>query len=162
VLVSAGAPPRAGRRGARGPRARARRGGRGRRRPRPAAGPPGPAGAPGASGASGAQGPPGPQGEPAAKLWAVVDSNGTLARGAPGVSSARQAAGAYTVAFGKVITQCAYVASVGYPGNASSTFLGFAQTGLSTNFDEVVVVHTFGPGGNPSLADKPFHLAVHC
>ena len=70
------------------------------------------AGAPGPKGDKGDKGDPG---EPATRLWAVMNSNGTIARQSGAVTSAQvlSGAGQYLVTFNRDVRTCAFQATVG-------------------------------------------------
>jgi hypothetical protein len=96
----------------------------------------------------------------AAILFAVVNANGTLARGHRAVSSSRLGTGAYEVVFRKDVRRCAYLATIGLSGSAGSSLPGeITVVGRSGN-DRAVFVTTHSSGG--ASADLGFHLAVHC
>jgi hypothetical protein len=93
-------------------------------------------------------------------LFAVVNANGTLARGHKAVSATRLGTGAYEVVFRKDVRSCAYLATIGLSGSAGSSLPGeITVVGRSGN-DRGVFVTTHSSGGAP--ADLGFHLAVHC
>jgi hypothetical protein len=93
-------------------------------------------------------------------LHAVVNSNGTLARGHKAVSATRLGTGAYEVVFRKDVRRCAYLATIGLSGSAGSSLPGeITVVGRSGN-DRGVFVTTHSSGG--ASADLGFHLAVHC
>jgi hypothetical protein len=134
------------------------------------AGPQGPQGETGPQGATGPQGPAGPQGpkgDPGAAatpLFAVVDGRATpptIVRGAHATSVDRGAIrGAFRVFFDRNVRSCAYVATIGLPGAATTEDPGFITTvgdALSAN---AVFVTTHDVTG--ALADRSFHLQVIC
>jgi hypothetical protein len=93
-------------------------------------------------------------------LFAVVNANGTLARGHKAVSATRLGTGAYEVVFRKDVRSCAYLATIGLSGSAGSSLPGeITVVGRSGN-DRGVFVTTHSSGG--ASADLGFHLAVHC
>lgn len=94
----------------------------------------------------------------AAWLFAVVNSDGTLARGS-GVTSASQVSpGAYAVIFDRNVNGCVYTATVGTPVN-NEVARGVADVAvLYDSYGVFVETHDFA--GN--LADRPFHLMVFC
>jgi hypothetical protein len=98
----------------------------------------------------------------ATRLWAVVNGNGTLARGhgVTSVSRGIQPAGQYDVIFDRNVRNCAYVATPGQPG----TDILFDPTFISVSSDpdsaNGVRVETKNPGGG--LTNEPFHLHVSC
>ena len=93
-------------------------------------------------------------------LYAVVDANGTLARGHKAVSATRLGTGTYEVVFRKDVRRCAYVATIGLSGSAGASLPGeITVVGRSGN-DRGVFLTTHSSGG--ASADLGFHLAVHC
>jgi hypothetical protein len=91
--------------------------------------------------------------------FAVVNSNGTLARGNGVASSTRLITGAYQVIFTRNVTACAYTATVGQPNTGSTD--GFAMTALrSGNVNGVFVDTRAALTG--ARADRSFHLLVSC
>jgi hypothetical protein len=97
-----------------------------------------------------------------ASLWAVVDSDGSLARaGCPGVTSSETSPGSgeYNVLFPRNVASCAYVANVGNAGSGLLPNSGFTSVAPSTSPDGVfVVTHDFT--GVPT--SENFHLVVTC
>jgi hypothetical protein len=92
-------------------------------------------------------------------LWAVVNSNGTLARGKSGSSSQRLATGQYEVRFtGRSVRDCAYTATLGNAGITPQ--LGFVSAVRRSEVPESVFVATWNTTSTP--ADLPFHLTVTC
>ena len=94
----------------------------------------------------------------ACTLWAVVDAGGNLIRGLGAVASSRSSAGVYEVLFNRNVTYCAYVATIGLPGqgNPPPGEISVASSPKPNG----VRVDTANSAGAP--ADRPFHLAVHC
>jgi hypothetical protein len=91
-------------------------------------------------------------------MYAVVNANGTLARGRKAVSATRLGAGAYEVVFRKDVRKSAYLATIGLSGSAGSSLPGeITVVGRSGN-DRGVFVTTHSSGG--ASADLGFHLAV--
>jgi hypothetical protein len=87
-------------------------------------------------------------------LWAVVNSNATLAHGKGVVSISRFAAvGSYVVRFNRNVSTCAYVATL------SNQFVGQTSTDDFFGSDEVLVLTSSSSG---TLADMSFHLVVNC
>jgi hypothetical protein len=136
------------------------------------AGPGGPTGPQGPQGLTGPAGPIGPAGPPGdvntgKVMFAVVDSDGTLARGfsiGGGLTSqiaSEAGPGSYQVIFGSNdITGCAF-----YGVQGSSAFLGSVSPGFVTVVGRVstnsgVFVQTFDTAG--SVAPRGFHLMVTC
>ena len=97
----------------------------------------------------------------AAKMhFAVVDYAGSLARGTPGATLSSPGAGRYNITFLSNVKNCAYLATVGDPGNG----LVFAPSGVYTGSGpntRTVYIETkdSGAGLQPGV---PFHLAVIC
>src|SRR5690554_5567361 len=92
-------------------------------------------------------------------VWAVVNSNGTLARGSEGVSAELDTTGTYNVFFPIDVDQCAFSATV---GNASS---GVPAPGLITTtplsvYKKAVYVKTYDSSAVSS--NRSFHLVVNC
>jgi hypothetical protein len=115
--------------------------------------PVGPAGPQGVQGVQGLQGLRGAPGPPAASLWAVVNSDGTLARGSGVVNVSHTAGtGIYDVQFSSTIAQCAWLATI------SQSRFGFIDTEFVS--DTTVGVGTLDPTTAPD--DRAFHLAVIC
>lgn len=91
-------------------------------------------------------------------LFAVVNKNGTLARGTARVKSKRNGVGLYGVSFPGNISKCAFLATIG----GSSTVAeqgGTVKVNLSNVSPKAVAVQT---GSNGALADRGFHLLVAC
>lgn len=92
--------------------------------------------------------------------FAVVDYSGDLVRSSPGATVNHLSVGRYDVNFTSGVGACAYLATVGDPGNAlvytpSGAYTGSGSTGKS------VYIETKNVGGG--LTDGiPFHLAVVC
>ncbi|UCD92153.1 MAG: collagen-like protein [Methanobacteriota archaeon] len=131
-----------------------------------ATGPAGPQGPQGDPGPQGPQGDPGPQGlqgppgTPATVLWAVVEDDGTLARGMNVVSTNYEGVGHTTIRFNQDVRGCAWITTVGYSG-----FTGTAPPGYATVVGEFidptgVWVSTYDTSG--TSADMSFHLTVFC
>jgi len=127
-------------------------------------GPPGSTGPIGAQGATGVTGSSGPQGAsgvagPAA-LFAHMDADGSVGpqRGVVlGPATYRSGTGEYAVGFGRDITQCVPVVTVGGRYGGAGTALGTATTNYpSTN---QIDVETRVAG---TLTDQPFNLALIC
>jgi len=97
--------------------------------------------------------------------WAVVNSDGTIAR-ASSVSVVEGDAhsaltGVYEVDFGKDVSKCAYQATIGGTGTAAVPPGEIEVTG-DTDGDSPndVTVSTFNSAGTPT--DSSFHLTVTC
>ena len=100
-------------------------------------------------------------------LWAVVNTNGSLARNSEGVASAERldatlASGDYAVVFDRDISQCAYQATVGRPGVNSGPQPGLAQVAnWGDDPDNGVIVFTKDQNG-VGTETRGFHLLVTC
>jgi hypothetical protein len=115
-------------------------------------------GASGTAGVAGPAGPSGATGPPATALWAVVATNGSLARNSHVTSSEKVATGQYVVVFDRDVKACAYVGSLG--GIAAESMIGqISVTRRSINANGVFV-RTLDSAG--ASMDKSFHLAVYC
>lgn len=121
-------------------------------------GPQGPRGATGPPGASGAPGVAGPPGAPATALWAVVNANGTLARGSGVTAASALAAGVDEVDFNRDVTTCAFVASVGDP--AFGTNFGFVSVSKRGGQPRGLFIETANVAG--TVTALPFAVAVFC
>jgi hypothetical protein len=92
-------------------------------------------------------------------LWAVVNSNGTLARGSGVSSSQRLATGQYEIRFtGRRVRDCAYTATLGNAGITAQ--LGFVSAVRRSELADGVFVATWNTASIPT--DLPFHLTVSC
>jgi len=114
----------------------------------------GPAGAAGPPGAQGAQG---PKGEPATKLFAVVQgSTGKAIVASPGVNSSRRGdgVGTYAVTFPQSVSDCSPVVSI------ATSQGGQADGSVPAPGANLVNVDTFDSGGDPD--DRDFSIAVFC
>jgi hypothetical protein len=96
----------------------------------------------------------------ACTLFAVVNDNGTLARGFGALSSTKLATGEYEVIFNRNVRDCAYVATIGFSGSEGNSPSGEIAVVGRVNKPNGVYVQTFTSAGAP--ADRGFHLAVHC
>jgi hypothetical protein len=88
-------------------------------------------------------------------LWAVVDSDGSLAYGR-GATSARQVSGngAYEVTFTQDVSECAKIAEITYFHGPGTAYVTVGSTSVR--------VFTYDTNGGPVAADKGFHLMVMC
>jgi hypothetical protein len=90
--------------------------------------------------------------------FAVVNSNGTLARGFQVISSTRLGLGWYQVVFNHDLRGSAFIATLGLTGSVYTSPSGeiavVGRTGLSNG----VFVQTWNSAG--ARADRSFHLAV--
>ena len=131
------------------------------RGPRGLRGFPGPEGAPGAAGAAGPSGPSGPSGPAGtvARLTAVVNASGSLARSQGTTSAGRLAAGRYEVIFNQAVTACTYVATLGDPATSDPPAGEIGVASRTGNANGVLVLTRGSFGG---VTDLPFHLVVVC
>ena len=149
--------------------------------PQGAQGPAGPQGAHGPTGPQGAQGPTGPQGaqglkgdkgDPgtngtngtngadATKLWAVINADGSFARGSGVFQSALLAnGGTYEVAFNRNVRDCAFLATIGSP-EEDTVFPGMISAVRRSTNQNSVLVKTYSSTG--ADVNMPFHLGVFC
>lgn len=93
-------------------------------------------------------------------LFAQVNGDGTLASSSSGgVTSGRFIAGQYQVDFGRNVSGCAFVASIGAAGVGGSNGGEIDVTDRSGNV-EAVFVRTHNSAG--TATDEPFQLVVVC
>src|SRR6266567_965079 len=90
--------------------------------------------------------------------FAVVNFNGTLARGRGVVSTARGTTGIYEVIFDTDITGCAYIGTVVVPGIVNLG--GFLTTARLAGTTNAVFVNTFSQAG--VVDDRSFQVEVVC
>ncbi len=90
--------------------------------------------------------------------FAVVNFNGTLARGRGVVSAARLTTGFYEVIFDTNITGCAYIGTVVVPGLVNVG--GFLTTTLLAGTTNAVLVNTFSEVG--AVDDRSFQVEIVC
>ncbi len=98
--------------------------------------------------------------EDATPLAAVVAADGSVVRGS-GVTSTNAKLGGnglYTVDFDRDLSDCVWVAQIGN-GNSTPTIYGEMSTFLAGSPNGIFVQTA---GSNGVLADRPFHLLVHC
>ena len=97
--------------------------------------------------------------EDATPLAAVVAADGSVVRGS-GVTSTNAKLGGnglYTVDFDRNLSDCVWVAQIGN-GDGTATIYGEMSSWLEA--PNGIFVQTASSGG--VLADRPFHLIVHC
>jgi hypothetical protein len=121
-------------------------------------GPAGPAGPQGPAGSRGANGANGTPGQNATALWAVVNANGTIARGSGTVSATNLGTGVYQVVFNRDITNCAFVGSLGDAGGG--VVLGFFSAVRRSSVPAGIFVETATTAG--TVTNLPFHVAIFC
>lgn len=92
--------------------------------------------------------------------YAVVGYTANLVRATPSTILTHLGTGRYDLTFPASISKCAYLASVGDPGNSLVASPAGVYTGSGPS-SHIVYIETKNPGGG--LADAiPFHLAVIC
>jgi hypothetical protein len=95
-------------------------------------------------------------------MWAVVNSDGSVARAFPGTITASQLSGftgAYAVHFAHDVTGCAYTATIGNAG-ASVALDGTIQVDARAGDANGVFLQIKDVAGNPQ--NDNFHLIVAC
>jgi hypothetical protein len=99
---------------------------------------------------------------PAKDFWAVVNSDGTLARDRGAVSAEKNPdfLGAYEVIFFRNVRDCAYVATIGISGSSGTSAPGEITVAGRLENRRGVFVSTHDSTGAP--ADRGFHLQVSC
>jgi hypothetical protein len=95
----------------------------------------------------------------AAQMFATVNADGSIDRGAGVTSVNKHGLGAYDVAFDRDVSGCSYVANAGGAGVDVVAF-GFASAVKSKSDVNIVVVLTANTSG--AFADLPFQLLVFC
>jgi hypothetical protein len=101
-----------------------------------------------------------PAGEYQRRLWAVVRSDGTLARGAGVVSSSGGSAN-YEVKFNRDITNCAFAATIAHPADGAESF-GQIEAHIESVVNARDTVGVFTANSAGTLANRAFHLIVDC
>jgi hypothetical protein len=91
-------------------------------------------------------------------FFAVVNANGTLARGFGAISSAKLGTGLYQVVFSHDVTGSAYVGTTGLTGNVGVAPSGEIAVVGRSGIPNGVFVETFASNG--AAADRSFHIAV--
>lgn len=92
--------------------------------------------------------------------YAVVGYTANLVRATAGTTLTTLGTGRYHVTFPSSVKKCAYLATVGDPGNGIDTSPAGVYTGSSSNSNQVYI-ETKNTGGGLT-AGIPFHLAVIC
>jgi hypothetical protein len=93
-------------------------------------------------------------------VWAVVGSNGSLARGSGVINSSRGGIGYYYVLFDRPLSGCSYSASIGNTAEGIITFVGSVAVSLLPMSVSVLNVTTYNSTGG--LANSSFHVAAGC
>ena len=91
--------------------------------------------------------------------WAVVAAAGALGRKDGATSASKSATGQYDVAFERVVSGCAYTATIGDVGSAAPPSGSAAVSQLAGNTSGVRVITRDDAG---AATDLPFHLTVNC
>lgn len=114
----------------------------------------------GVDGATGEKGDKGDAGADATKLWAVVNTNGSLARGSGVTASTRPVPAQYTVTFNRDVSKCAYIAVAGNATSGANPPNNFAAVTPGVSNVNAVFVEMRDHEGFDD--DASFHLAVFC
>ena len=93
------------------------------------------------------------------QLYAVINHDGTTARGKGNLSSQKLGTGAYEVLFARDIRNCSYTATIG-TALASDPPFGLISVTPRVTATNGVFVNTRSINGD--LGDRPFHLYVDC
>jgi len=97
--------------------------------------------------------------EAAGMLFAVVDSNGNLARGSGAVSATKlPATGEYQVIFNRRVNRGAFLSTIGLSADSGQSDPGEIIVNLRVGTTNGVFVQTSDSAGKD--ADRSFHLAV--
>ncbi|ASW53830.1 hypothetical protein [Plantactinospora sp. KBS50] len=91
-------------------------------------------------------------------FWAVVNSDGTLARGFGAVATSRLALGQYQVTFSHDVSRSGFVAAQGFTGSLGVPADGTAVVVGRAGVPAAVFVATYNSAG--ALSDRAFHLAI--
>ena len=124
------------------------------------AGPEGPAGATGPQGPAGEQGPPGARGEPATKLFAIVDLSTGHVSGSGYLEVIELGTGLADVRFQQDVSACAYLATIGAPTAGTAPPKG--QIGVAPSPAGTDTVRVEAQTSTGAAVNRPFHLAVLC
>jgi hypothetical protein len=92
--------------------------------------------------------------------FAVVDSDGTFARGMGVTGAIHLETGVYEVDFVKNITACGYTATIGLSGTAGASDPGTVTVVGRSDNNKALYIQTFNAKGKP--ADLGFHAIVQC
>jgi hypothetical protein len=93
-------------------------------------------------------------------LTAVVNADGSLARGRGALSSSLIATGQYEVTFTQTINRCGFTAAIGLSGSIGSSNFGTVNVAIRSGNKSAVLIQTFDTLGDP--ADLGFHLIIAC
>jgi hypothetical protein len=97
----------------------------------------------------------------AAQKWAVVNSAGTLVRGAGATAAIHLGTGTYQVNFSSNQTLCAYVATPGDVGAGSVSGPKLATVASRAGNTKGLFIQTFDQSSG-ALVDTPFHVQTFC
>jgi hypothetical protein len=92
--------------------------------------------------------------------FAVVNANGTLARGNCLISTTRLAVGTYEVIFNGSVRQCTYLGTIGLTGSSGTPPPG--EISVVGRVTDVRGVYLTTRASNGAFADRAFHLGVFC
>jgi len=96
-------------------------------------------------------------------MWAVVNSDGSLARGSAGTGASKGANGQYSVTFPVDVHLCAYFAASGLSGTTGAAPAAIAGASSINGSPKAVLVATYQEGnGAFGAQDSGFHLLVVC
>ena len=105
----------------------------------------------------------GPAADPAVAKqdrWAVINADGSIARGKGVVSATNLSTGNYEVIFNKPVTPCLMSATIGLSGSSGTELPGFITTvGRVTDVNGVFVTTDDTAGAS---ANRGFHLYIGC
>jgi hypothetical protein len=93
-------------------------------------------------------------------MFAVVNPNGTLARGYGVAFSSPDQPGQYDILFNRGVAKCAYVATLGSSGRRGGPPVGFVGVVGLVGHKAGVYVQTYSRSG--ALKPAGFHLVVTC
>lgn len=91
---------------------------------------------------------------------AVVNSDGSLARGFHAVSATQLGKGTYQVDFSHDVTACGYTASIGLSGSAGASDPGTVTVVGRSEDPNGLYIQTFNQKGKP--ANLGFHVIIAC
>jgi hypothetical protein len=94
------------------------------------------------------------------RVFAVINADGTKARGKAVASSQRLGAGAYDVRFNRNISTCSWTGTVGLGTFGGSTGPAMLTLSGRAGTNNGLFVTTFNQSGSPT--DLPFHVLVVC
>ena len=95
-----------------------------------------------------------------ARVFAVLDSNGTKLRGKAVASTSRLSTGVYDVRFNRNISKCAWTGTVGFGTFGGSTGAAMITISGRAGTNNGLFITTFNVAGNPT--DLPFTTTVIC